>query len=93
MPKAQREIEAGLLNKGFKRRENDHSYFVYESLEGKKARAFTKTSHGRGIDISDNLLAQMARQCGLTKQQFMKLVECPLLRQQYEELLRSAKRL
>lgn len=93
MPKDQREVETGLINKGFKRREGDHSYFVYESADGKKARAFTKTSHGRGIDIDDHLLSQMARQCGLTRQEFVRLTECPLSREEYEAILRSRNRL
>jgi hypothetical protein len=55
--------------------------------------AKTKTSHGSGGDISDDLLARMAKQCGVTKGQFLKLVDCPLTRQEYEELLRAAGRL
>jgi hypothetical protein len=93
VPKAKRDIETGLSNKGFKRRENDHSYFVYYAMDGKKSLAATKTSHGRGFDIDDSLLSQMARQCGVTKQQFLRLVECPLQRDEYETILRSSSKL
>ena len=55
--------------------------------------ARTKTSHGSGRDISDDLLAKMAKQCGLTKPQFLRLVECPLQRPDYETLLREVGRL
>ncbi len=91
MPKDKRDVEAGLLNKGFQQQPGgDHNYFVYVALDGKKALAKTKTSHGRGFDIADSLLGMMARQCALTRAQFLKLIECPLSREDYENLLRQA---
>ena len=93
MPKDKRDIEAALENKGFQQQTGDHKYFVYWSIEGKKSMARTKTSHGSGRDISDDLLAKMAKQCGLTKPQFLRLVECPLQRPDYETLLRAIGRL
>ncbi len=93
MAKDKRDIESGLANKGFSRSESHHSYFVYVSLDGKKSLAKTHTSHGRGFDIDDSLLSQMARQCGITRQQFLRLVECPLQRPEYEGLLRQAGKL
>ncbi len=71
----------------------DHRYFIYRTVGGQKARASTHTSHGKGFDIDDHLLAQMARQCGLTKKQFLDLLDCPLSRQDYENILRAAGRL
>lgn len=93
MPRDKREVEAGLLNKGFEQRDGDHNYFIYRSLEGKKSLAKTKTSLGRGFDIDDNLLGMMARQCGITKKQFLDLVDCPLQRPAYESYLRQAGKL
>lgn len=93
MTRDKSEIEAGLLRKGFTPTHpgSDHNWFIYVSLDGRKAKgARTKTSHGRGIDLGDNLLAQMARQVGLTKKQFLELVDCPLSRADYEALLRAA---
>lgn len=91
MPKDKRDVEAGLLSKGFQQQPGgDHNYFVYVALDGKKALAKTKTSHGRGFDIGDSLLGMMARQCALTRAQFFKLIECPLSREDYENLLRQA---
>ena len=55
--------------------------------------ARTKTSHGSGRDISDDLLSKMARQCGVTKPSFLRLVDCPLQRDEYEKLLKEAGRL
>jgi hypothetical protein len=85
-----RRVEAALEAKGFERSEGDHSYFVYRSIEGKKTTAKTKTSHTPKMkSIGDDLLGKMARQCHLTKLQFLELVDCPLDRRGYETLLTS----
>jgi hypothetical protein len=86
------EVEAALQRKGFKSTHpgSDHNWYVYVSSEGKKAiRARTKTSHGRSIDLDDHLLNQMARQVSLTKKQFVDLVDCPLTREAYEDILKT----
>jgi len=93
VPKDKRQVETGLLNKGFRRHEGDHSWFIYFALDGRKSLAKTKTSHGRGFDIDDGLLACMARQCGLKKSRFIELVECPLQRPEYETFLKQAGKL
>jgi hypothetical protein len=93
MPRDKREVNAGLLNKGFRPRESDHNIFIYWSLDGKKTMAKTTTSLGRGFDIDDGLLSQMARQCGITKKHFLELVDCPLNREDYEKLLRQSGKL
>ena len=93
MPREKRDVESGLEGKGFQKQGGDHHYFVYWSVDGKKSMAKTKTSHGSGRDISDDLLSKMARQCGVTKPNFLKLIDCPLLRPDYENLLRQAGKL
>ena len=81
-------MESALEAKEFRRRESDHSYFVYYTQTGKKTLVRTKTSHGRGgADIPDNLFSRMARQCKLRTAQFQALVDCPLSRDKYETLL------
>ncbi len=88
MQRDKRQVESALETKGFNRTEGDHSYFYYCTFEGKKTTARTKTSHTPKMKaISDDLLGKMARQCHLTKQQFLNLVDCPLNRQGYEDLL------
>lgn len=88
MQRDARRIESALEAKGFERSEGDHSYFVYRSVEGKKTTARTKTSRTPKMkSIGDELLGQMAKQCYLTKPQFIELVDCPLDRQVYEKLL------
>lgn len=85
MPRVKRDVENALESKGFVKKEGDHHYFVYWSVAGKKSRYFTKTSHTPKMrDIPDNLLAQMAKQCGLTKAEFERLVDCPMSRDDYE---------
>ena len=93
MPRDKRDVENGLLAKGFQQRDGDHNYFIYHSIEGKKSMAKTKTSLGRGFDIDDNLLSQMAKQCGVTKQNFLKLIDCPLQRSDYEVLIKLSGKL
>ena len=90
MPRERKHVEAALEAKGFVRTEGDHHYFVYLTRDGLKSRARTKTSHSPKIrDIADNILGQMARQCLLNKSQFLRLVDCPMTRDDYEQQLRD----
>ncbi|MEH1775384.1 hypothetical protein [Nostoc sp.] len=83
-------MESALLSKGFQETQNDHHYFIYFTKDGKKTTAKTKTSHTKKMkDIPDNLLSQMAKQCHLTKPQFLDLVNCPLTQDKYEEILQK----
>ena len=81
-------VESALKAKGFRRRESDHSYFVYYTQEGKKTPVRTKTSHGKGsADIPNNLFSRMANQCKLRTADFRALVDCSLSQAGYEALL------
>jgi hypothetical protein len=93
MGRAQRGIEAGLLAKGFEQREGDHHYFIYWSMDGRRSLAKTKTSHGASRELSDELLGKMAKQCGVTKKQFLDLIDCSLNRVDYETILREKRML
>ena len=88
MTRARKDVETSLLAKGFQQRESDHAYFIYYDTSGKKSTAKTKTSHS-GKDLDDGLLALMSRQTKLTKKQFLDLVDCPLSRTEYENILRQ----
>ena len=88
MPRDKRKIEEALLKKGFEDKEGDHHFFIYHTLQGKKSSIRTKTSHTPKMkEINDGILAQMAKQCRLNKQDFMNLIDCPLSREQYEARL------
>lgn len=91
MPRPKKTVEAALEAKGFAPSEGDHHFFVYWTKNGKKTRARTKTSHTPKMkDISDSLLGQMAKQLRLdTKAQFLQLVDCPMSREDYEQLLQA----
>ena len=93
MQRDQSDIEKGLMNKGFLKSNGDHHYFHYHDVtEGKKTRVFTKTSHGNK-EVGDPLISKMAKQCGLTKAEFLNLVDCPLQRVEYERLLIDRKKI
>lgn len=77
MPRKQADVEHGLKNKGFLVADSHHHYFIYYSLEGKKTSVKTKTSHGQR-EISDDLIAKMARQLKVSRSVFLNLVDCPL---------------
>ncbi|OJW03512.1 MAG: hypothetical protein BGO49_11695 [Planctomycetales bacterium 71-10] len=88
MPRKRKDVEAALRSKGFVKIEGDHHYFVYLTKDGRKSRARTKTSHSPKVrDVADGLLGQMARQCLLSKAEFLDLVDCPMNRDEYEALL------
>lgn len=83
MTRKQSEVEAGLVRKGFRETDTHHRYFVYHTEAGLKSRIRTKTSHG-GRDLDDWLLGQMAKQCGVSRKDFLDLVDCPLDQTAYE---------
>ena len=79
---------SALVRKGFAASEGDHSYYIYHTADGRKTLAKTKVSHS-GKDIADPILGMMARQCKHTAPQFRNLVDCPLSREAYEDILRE----
>ncbi|MEC4895386.1 MAG: hypothetical protein SAL07_22340 [Oscillatoria sp. PMC 1051.18] len=90
MPRQKAKVESALQAKGFQQSEKHHHYFVYYTTDGKKTTAKTKTSHTKKMkDIPDNLLSQMAKQCQITKQEFLDLVDCSLSRDKYEKILQD----
>ena len=87
MTRERSDIEASLLKKGFKKDDGNHHYYIYWNLSGKKTIRKTMMSHGSSYKtIGDPLLAQMAKQTGLTKQKFLELVDCPLDQAGYEKI-------
>jgi hypothetical protein len=88
MPRPARGVMAALEQKGFAKRESDHTYF-HLWVSGKKTPIFTKVSHGEK-EIGDRLLGMMARQIKLSAKQFRDLLDCPLTAEQLIKLLKSA---
>ena len=66
----------------------DHHYFTYRSLDGRKSRSKTKTSHSpKEKSLDPARMGQMAKQCGLNAVEFMDLIECPMDRDTYERII------
>lgn len=87
-PRKKGDVEKALRRKGFRSRESHHTFWSYYSTEGKRTEIFTKVSHGHS-EISPDNLRKMAKQCFLTNSEFVDLMQCPLSREQYEEILRQ----
>lgn len=84
-----RDVESSLERKGFRKRDGHHAFFVYYSTGNVKTGVRTKISHGEK-EVGNRLIGAMARQCRLSKDDFKKLIECPLSREQYEAMLVEA---
>jgi hypothetical protein len=91
MPREKRTVESSLQKKGFVLKKRDHNFFIYWTISGLKSNILTKTSHAKQPkDISDNLLSRMAKQCYISRPDFLNLVDCSLTREAYEKLLYEA---
>jgi predicted RNA binding protein YcfA (HicA-like mRNA interferase family) len=81
-------VITSLKKKGFKQLENDHHSFYPTNQNGERIIGMrTKVSHGSKHDIGDDLLKQMARQTGLSLNEFLKLIDCTIDKEKYLELL------
>ena len=88
MPRKARVVERALLRKGFRPSNSKHRWFHYYKINGERGRISTLMSHGADRDISDGMLAEMARQLHLTRRQFNDLIDCRLSQADYEAMLR-----
>lgn len=76
-----------LKKKGFSIYNGDHKFLEYH-YAGKLV-LHTKISHGEN-ELNDYLIAQMSKQCKLSKSDFSDLVECPLSADEYIQKLIEA---
>jgi predicted RNA binding protein YcfA (HicA-like mRNA interferase family) len=88
MPKKTKQVRAALLRKGFTEKGKRHERLVYTRLDGTKTSIRTETSHGER-ELHDGLLAEMAKQVKLSRTQFDELVECPMDRARYEQVVEN----
>lgn len=87
MTRERSDIDSALQRKGFEKIEGDHWFYIYWNLSGKKTMKKTKISRGTSHKtVGDILLGKMARQIGLSKMQFLELVDCTLSRSAYESV-------
>lgn len=88
MPRDRREVERALVGKGFEKDDRHHHLFFYRSRKGELTAIRTRTSHS-GKTLDDYLIGQMARQCRLDRHDFLRLVDCPMSRVEYERTVAS----
>ena len=81
------QTKQSLLKKGFKVDESHHHYLTYY-YKGKMV-ARTRMSHNNQ-DVNDFLISQMRKQCQLTKNEFIDLINCPLDEKGYIESLKKS---
>ena len=81
-------VRSSLTKKGFFLETTHHKCFHFYNNEGKKTSIRTRVSHN-GQDINDYLIIQMAKQTHLTKSQFIDLINCPLTKEMYIEILKK----
>ena len=78
---------SNLKKKGFidsTNKSDDHKYLDL-NYNGKHV-LHTKISHGSN-DLGAHLISQMSRQCGLSKNEFIDLANCPLSFEEYIKVL------
>ena len=87
MPISARKMDSILVNKlGFSRKGRKHRIYTLQ-IKGREV-ARTLISHG-AEEISDRMLATMARQMGITSSQLKAIVRDKLSREDYYHLLRE----
>jgi len=91
MPRKHREIRRGLEAKGFVADlQRSHIVFVYKDLQGHTTTARTVLSHSAGgNEVGDSLLAKMARQVGLDRSALLRLIDCPMCRDEFDNIVVS----
>jgi hypothetical protein len=88
MQRDKTKVEAALRSKGFAESHSDHNRLIFHTRSGLKTPVMTKTSWSPKVkSLGDVLLGAMAKQCRLSKADFVRLVDCPLDYAAYEALL------
>ena len=82
-----RDVESALKKKGFEKKKTHHKFYRL-FIDDKDAGIFTKVSHGRG-DISDFLVNCMAKQVGISKNEFVDVINCPIGKEELIIILRD----
>lgn len=86
-PRPTRKIHASLLKKGFVEDETHHHMF-WLMVDGKRSRVRTRYSHGER-ECNDWVQGQMAKQLCLSRKEFEDLIDCPLKKETFLNLLRE----
>lgn len=78
-------ISLSLLKKGFSEDNNDHKKYTL-FLDGKRTNIRTKVSHGTK-EYGERLIREMRTQLRLSKREFMDLIDCPMTKEEYIQIL------
>ena len=81
------EVDSALTKKGFKKKKTHH-IFYYLYVDGYDVGIFTKISHSHK-EIFGSLISSMAKQIGISKSEFIDVVNCPINREGLLNLLRN----
>ncbi|MDE0056007.1 MAG: type II toxin-antitoxin system HicA family toxin [Gammaproteobacteria bacterium] len=88
MTRDKRKVEAALRRKGFQADDTHHHRFFHYAADGRATGIRTHTSHSRRHrTLGDDLLNAMARQCRISKADFLQLVDCELTGEAYEQMV------
>jgi hypothetical protein len=79
-----KDIESSLSKKGFQLQNSHHKLYIY-CVDGTKTGIRTFVSHGKN-EYSDKLLNKMRSQLKLSRQQFNDLIQCPLSKEELNEI-------
>ena len=84
-----KDVKRSLVKKGFHetRKTKHRFYFLYDEND-KKTSINTHFSNNEQ-EINDGLINKMCRETHLNKEQFCDLVNCPLSRDEYYEILKG----
>lgn len=85
-----RKLESAFRNKGFRLHNSHHRMWRFYTVDGKRTRIKTKTSHGgrAGDEVGAHIISSICRNLHLTHEQFAELVECSLGHEELEVILR-----
>lgn len=86
MERTRAAVVTGLERKGFVPTGGKHVVVTYATPDGKKTGVRTHCSHS-DRKLGTGRLRQMAGQLGLTPEQFLDLVDCPMDRSTFEDML------
>jgi gluconate kinase len=91
MSRTRANIVSSLLKKGFRKEQCPHHDIYHYYVDGKFTHIHTFISRGSKYkDYSDSLLAKMRKQLKLdNKSDLLDLIDCPMLEEQYREVLRD----
>ena len=90
-PRQTRKIKASLLKKGFVEDTESHHHYFTLYINGRKSSVYTYFSHGQK-EVGAKILGSMAKQLGLTVSDFEKLIDCPLGKSEYINILKHSRR-